>query len=172
MTGSATAVPAGDQEPRSATPQAVRPWPSRRESAWPIGRSTLWQVFLASTPQSAVERPMGSQRRGESETLRMPLGIATAGEKKELAQETARATRDIAGRVEAIQSDSRAAADAMARVSEIIASIDGYNMTIASAAEEQTATTTEMSRNVIEAAGGSGQIAENIVGVAGKRAPR
>ena len=102
----------------------------------------------------------------------MPLGIATAGEKKELAQEPARATGDIAGRVEAIQSDGRAAADAMARVSEIIASIDGYQMTIASAAEEQTATTTEMSRNVIEAAGGSGQIAENIVGVAGKRAPR
>ncbi|HET8616165.1 MAG TPA: methyl-accepting chemotaxis protein [Actinomycetales bacterium] len=90
-----------------------------------------------------------------------------AGEVKELAQETARATGDIAGRVEAIQSDSRAAAEAMARVSEIISAIDGYQLTIASAVEEQTATTTEMSRNVVEAAGGSGQIAENIVGVAG-----
>ncbi len=89
-----------------------------------------------------------------------------AGEVKELAQETARATGDIAARVEAIQSDSRAAAEAMTRVSEIIAAIDGYQITIASAVEEQTATTSEMSRNVSEAAGGSGQIAENIVGVA------
>jgi methyl-accepting chemotaxis protein len=31
--------------------------------------------------------------------------------------------------------------------------------------EEQTATTTEMSRSVAEAAGGSGQIADNITGV-------
>ncbi|SFQ02887.1 Methyl-accepting chemotaxis protein (MCP) signalling domain-containing protein, partial [Geodermatophilus dictyosporus] len=39
--------------------------------------------------------------------------------------------------------------------------------TIASAVEEQTATTNEMSRSVQEAAHGSGQIADNISGVSG-----
>ncbi|GMA88912.1 hypothetical protein GCM10025868_41620 [Angustibacter aerolatus] len=39
-------------------------------------------------------------------------------------------------------------------------------MTIASAVEEQTATTQEMARNVTEAATGSGEIAANITGVA------
>ncbi|RYV49303.1 methyl-accepting chemotaxis protein, partial [Pengzhenrongella frigida] len=39
-------------------------------------------------------------------------------------------------------------------------------LTIASAVEEQTATTNEMSRSVTEAATGSGEIAANIAGVA------
>ncbi|RHA44616.1 methyl-accepting chemotaxis protein, partial [Cellulomonas rhizosphaerae] len=41
-----------------------------------------------------------------------------------------------------------------------------YQLTIASAVEEQTATTNEMSRGVAEAAAGSGEIATNITGVA------
>jgi methyl-accepting chemotaxis protein len=40
-------------------------------------------------------------------------------------------------------------------------------MTIASAVEEQTATTNEISRSVTEAATGAGEIAANITGVAG-----
>ncbi|ABL83101.1 methyl-accepting chemotaxis sensory transducer [Nocardioides sp. JS614] len=46
------------------------------------------------------------------------------------------------------------------------ASINDYQLTIASAVEEQTATTNEMSRNVAEASTGSGEIATNISGVA------
>jgi len=93
-----------------------------------------------------------------------------AGEVKELAQETARATEDIARRVEAIQADSSNAVTAIGQISAIIASINDYQLTIASAVEEQTATTTEMSRGVQEAATGSGEIASNITGVAGAAA--
>ena len=89
-----------------------------------------------------------------------------AGEVKELARETARATEDIARRVEAIQSDSGGAVAAMGQISAIIASINDYQLTIASAVEEQTATTQEMGRNVSQAAAGSGEIAANITGVA------
>jgi methyl-accepting chemotaxis protein len=88
-----------------------------------------------------------------------------ANEVKELAQETARATEDIARRVEAIQGDSTGAVDAIGRISEIIGSINDFQLTIASAVEEQTATTNEMSRSVQEAAGGSTEIAANIAGV-------
>ncbi len=88
-----------------------------------------------------------------------------ANEVKELAQETARATEDIARRVEAIQGDTTGAVDAIGRISEIIGSINDYQLTIASAVEEQTATTNEMSRSVQEAAGGSTEIAMNITGV-------
>jgi methyl-accepting chemotaxis protein len=88
-----------------------------------------------------------------------------ANEVKELAQETARATEDIARRVEAIQGDTSGAIGAIGRISEIIGSINDYQLTIASAVEEQTATTNEMSRSVQEAAGGSGEIATNITGV-------
>ncbi|WP_366139761.1 methyl-accepting chemotaxis protein [uncultured Modestobacter sp.] len=88
-----------------------------------------------------------------------------ANEVKELAQETARATEDIARRVEAIQGDTAKAIDAIGGISTVIGSINDFQLTIASAVEEQTATTNEMSRSVQEAAGGSTEIATNITGV-------
>ncbi|WP_407341600.1 methyl-accepting chemotaxis protein [Pengzhenrongella phosphoraccumulans] len=89
-----------------------------------------------------------------------------AGEVKELARETARATEEITRRVELIQLDTAGAVHAIGEIGEIIASINDYQATIASAVEEQTATTNEMSRSVSEAAMGSGEIAANITGVA------
>ncbi|MDT0274475.1 methyl-accepting chemotaxis protein [Blastococcus goldschmidtiae] len=88
-----------------------------------------------------------------------------ANEVKELAQETAKATEDIARRVQSIQGDTTAAVAAIEEISSIVAQISDRQTTIASAVEEQTATTSEMSRSVQEAASGSGQIAENITGV-------
>ncbi|MCL2455086.1 MAG: methyl-accepting chemotaxis protein [Micrococcales bacterium] len=90
-----------------------------------------------------------------------------AGEVKDLAQETAKATEDIARRIEAIQADTGGAVEAIGRISSIIEQINDYSATIAAAVEEQTVTTSEMSRNVAEAATGSSQIAENITEVAG-----
>ena len=90
-----------------------------------------------------------------------------ANEVKELAQETAKATEDIARRVEAIQGDTTGAVSAIERISAVIGQINDFQLTIASAVEEQTATTNEMSRSVGEAAQGSGQIAANIGGVSG-----
>jgi len=89
-----------------------------------------------------------------------------AGEVKELAQETARATEDIARRVEGIQADTSGAVAAIEQISQIVAGINSFQLTIASAVEEQTATTAEMSRGVTEAATGSTEIAANITGVA------
>ncbi|MEU2350555.1 methyl-accepting chemotaxis protein [Modestobacter sp. NPDC049651] len=88
-----------------------------------------------------------------------------ANEVKELAQETAKATEDIARKVEAIQADTARAVAAIGGISETIGSINDFQLTIASAVEEQTATTNEMSRSVQEAAGGSTEIAQNITGV-------
>jgi methyl-accepting chemotaxis protein len=88
-----------------------------------------------------------------------------ANEVKELAQETARATEDIARRVEAIQTDTTGAVEVIEQISTIITTINDYQLTIASAVEEQTATTNEMSRNVADASTGSGEIATNITGV-------
>ncbi|MBD8062687.1 methyl-accepting chemotaxis protein [Oceanitalea stevensii] len=89
-----------------------------------------------------------------------------ASEVKDLAQETAKATDDIARRIEAIQHDTEGAVGAIGEITEIIGQINDYQMTIASAVEEQTATTNEMSRSVTEAATGSTEIAGNITGIA------
>ena len=89
-----------------------------------------------------------------------------ANEVKELAKETAKATEDISQKIEAIQGDTESAVAAIAEIGTIINKINDYQNTIASAVEEQTATTNEISRNVTEASKGSSEIAENIVGVA------
>ena len=85
-----------------------------------------------------------------------------AGEVKELAQETARATEDIARRIETIQGDAGAAVGEIDEIARIVGSINDLQLTIASAVEEQTATTNEMSRGLSEAATGSGEIAQNV----------
>ncbi|AEV83392.1 methyl-accepting chemotaxis protein [Actinoplanes sp. SE50] len=85
-----------------------------------------------------------------------------ASEVKDLAQETARATEDIGARVTAIQNDTTGAVEVINRISEVIAQINDFQTTIASAVEEQTATTGEMSRSIGEVAAGSSRIAANI----------
>ena len=89
-----------------------------------------------------------------------------ANEVKELAKQTARATEDISGKIEAIQVDTRSAVQAIEQISKIIDQINLLQNTIASAVEEQTATTGEISRSVAEAALGSNGIARNITSVA------
>jgi methyl-accepting chemotaxis protein len=89
-----------------------------------------------------------------------------ASEVKDLAQETARATQDISGRVEAIQADTAGAVGAIEEISLIIGRISDFQTIIASAVEEQTGTTAEMSRSVSEAATGTNEIAHSITGVA------
>jgi methyl-accepting chemotaxis protein len=88
-----------------------------------------------------------------------------ASEVKDLAQETARATEDIGARVNAIQQDTGGAVEVIGRISEVIAKINDYQTTIASAVEQQTATTAEMSRSIGEVASGSSRIAANIADV-------
>jgi methyl-accepting chemotaxis protein len=89
-----------------------------------------------------------------------------ANEVKELAKQTAKATEDISRKIEAIQTDTKGAVEAIGKIGQIINQINDLQNTIASAVEEQTATTGEIGRNVVEAAKGSNEIAHNITGVA------
>jgi methyl-accepting chemotaxis protein len=89
-----------------------------------------------------------------------------ANEVKELAKQTAKATEDISRKIQAIQADTKAAVDAIGTISGVINQINDISTTIATAVEEQNATTNEMSRNVTHAAQGSGEITSNIAAVA------
>ena len=89
-----------------------------------------------------------------------------ANEVKELAKQTARATEDISRKIEAIQADTKGAVEAIGQIGSIINQINDIQNTIASAVEQQTATTGEISRNVTEAALGSNEIAHNVTAVA------
>jgi methyl-accepting chemotaxis protein len=89
-----------------------------------------------------------------------------ANEVKELAKETAKATEEISQKIEAIQTDTKSAIEAIDQISLVINEINDISTTIPSAVEEQTATTTEISRNVAEASRGTHEIAMNITSVA------
>lgn len=88
-----------------------------------------------------------------------------ATEVKELAQESARAAGEIGKLIEGIQRETSAAVTSIDEISEIIAQISDRQATIASAVEQQTATTAEITRSVNEAATGAAEIAANITGV-------
>ena len=89
-----------------------------------------------------------------------------ANEVKELARETAKATEEIGGKIDAMQSDTRRAVAAIGEIGTVIERIDDLQTKIAAAVEEQSVTTSEISRNIAEATTGSTEIAENIVQVA------
>jgi methyl-accepting chemotaxis protein len=133
------------------------------ESSAEIGN--VIKVITAIAEQTnllALNATIEAARAGE-----LGKGFAVvASEVKDLAQETARATEDISRRVQAIQADTSGAVAAIDEISTVIERISEFQTTIASAVEEQTATTAEMNRSVSEAAGGAGEIAQNITGVA------
>jgi methyl-accepting chemotaxis protein len=89
-----------------------------------------------------------------------------ANEVKELAKQTAKATEDISRKITAIQTDTYNAVEAIGAVSGVISQISDISATIATAVEEQSATTNEMTRNIGDAAKGSGEITHHIEGVA------
>ncbi|MCI2238928.1 methyl-accepting chemotaxis protein [Paenibacillus sp. TRM 82003] len=133
------------------------------ESSAEIGN--VVKVITAIAEQTnllALNATIEAARAGE-----MGKGFAVvAGEVKELAQQTAQATEDIGRRVATIQTDTEGAVRAIADISRIVSTISDYQGTIASAVEEQTATTAAMSSSVDEAAGGAAGIAGSIDGVA------
>jgi len=133
------------------------------ESSTEIGQVIKAITSIAQqTNLLALNATIEAARAGEA-----GKGFAVvANEVKELAKETAKATEDISRKIRAIQTDTREAVDAIGTISAVIDQINDISTIIATAAEEQNATTNEMSRNVTEAANSSGEINSNIAGVA------
>ncbi len=88
-----------------------------------------------------------------------------ASEVKGLAQQTARATEDIAAQVDAIQTATGHSVEAIREIAATIATVSQASTAIASAVEEQGAATKEIARNVQQASVGTSQVTQNITGV-------
>ena len=88
-----------------------------------------------------------------------------AGEVKHLANQTARATEEIAAQVGAVQGATNDTVQAITAIVGRIEEINQIATTIASAVEEQSAATSEIARNVQQAAVGTQEVSSTIAGV-------
>jgi len=85
-----------------------------------------------------------------------------ASEVKQLARQTATATDDIARQVQSIQAQAREAVQAIQHIQDIVSKVNDCQTAIASAVEEQAATTREIGQSVAGAAKASTDIAGSI----------
>ncbi len=88
-----------------------------------------------------------------------------ANEVKHLANQTAKATDEIAAQIAAVQGATRDAVGAIGGIATTIGQINTIAGSIAAAVEEQGAATNEIARNVQEAAEGTGEVCASITGV-------
>ena len=123
---------------------------------------TLISGIAGQTNLLALNATIEAARAGDA-----GRGFAVvAAEVKDLADQTAKATDEIAGQMARIQGVTGAAVSAIGTITGRIREIDTVAAMIAAAVEQQGAATREIVRNVGQATAGTQEVTGNIAGVA------
>ncbi len=88
-----------------------------------------------------------------------------ASEVKTLANQTAKATDEIAKQIQSVQGATQEAVQAIQTIAQTIEQVNQVSSSIAAAMEEQGSATQEISRNVQQAAQGTQEVSKNIISV-------
>jgi len=121
----------------------------------------LIQDIASQTNLLALNATIEAARAGEA-----GKGFAVvASEVKTLANQTGKATEEIAGQVTAIQAATKSAVEAIKGIDGTIGRISEISTTIAAAIEEQGTATGEITRSTQETARGTEAVTRNIAGV-------
>jgi methyl-accepting chemotaxis protein len=121
----------------------------------------LIQDIASQTNLLALNATIEAARAGDA-----GKGFAVvASEVKTLANQTGKATEEIAGQVTAIQAATKSAVEAIKGIDGTIGRISEISTTIAAAIEEQGAATGEITRSTQETARGTEEVSRNIAGV-------
>jgi methyl-accepting chemotaxis protein len=121
----------------------------------------LIQSIAEQTNLLALNATIEAARAGDA-----GKGFAVvAAEVKNLANQTTRATEDIAGQISGIQESTQNALGAIKHLSGRMKELNEVAASISAAVREQDAATAEIARNVAEAATGTKDVAQNVIGL-------
>jgi methyl-accepting chemotaxis protein len=128
-------------------------------AAQDIGKVTeAISAISSQTNLLALNATIEAARAGEA-----GRGFAVvANEIKELAQQTARATEEIRGKIQGIQQTTGQTVQEIGQISSVINDVDSIVGSIAAAVEEQSVTTRDIADNVGQASVGVQQVNENV----------